>query len=88
MAPKRQPLVQRRRADGYSQEALAARLQVARSTVSRWECGHTEPQPYVRRRLASLLHLSLEDLDTLLTRQAAAVPGGDEGGDPVSVRHR
>jgi transcriptional regulator with XRE-family HTH domain len=55
-----------RRSAGYTQESLAAYLGVERSTVARWEQGDTEPQPYVRPRLAEALSLSRDELDALL----------------------
>jgi transcriptional regulator with XRE-family HTH domain len=81
MAPGRQRLVQCRKARGYTQQALAARLHVARSTVARWECGHTEPLPYLRPRLAHLLHLSPGELDALLSspRHLHPLPAAAEG---------
>jgi transcriptional regulator with XRE-family HTH domain len=56
-----------RRAAGYTQETLAVSLGVERSTVARWEQGDTEPQPYVRPKLAEALSLSPDKLDALLT---------------------
>lgn len=52
MAFKRRHFAQRRKAVGYSQEQLAERLGVERSTVVRWERGETEPQPWLRPRIA------------------------------------
>jgi transcriptional regulator with XRE-family HTH domain len=60
-------LAARRKALGYSQERLAAQLGVERSTVVRWESGETEPQPWFRPKIARALHISLEQLDDLLT---------------------
>lgn len=45
MAAKRIRLARCRKAAGFSQEKLAERLGVERSTVVRWEMGETEPQP-------------------------------------------
>ncbi len=72
MASKRQRLAQRRKAVGLSQEELAEQLGVDRSTVVRWEAGDTEPQPWLRPKLARTLQVSLEQLDELLA----------EAGDP------
>jgi transcriptional regulator with XRE-family HTH domain len=66
MAFKRQRLAQRRKAMGLSQEGLAERLGVDRSTVVRWEAGDTEPQPWLRPKLARILQVSLDQLDELL----------------------
>jgi len=59
---KRYRLAQRRKAMGFSQEQLAERLEVDRSTVVRWESGDNEPQPWVRPRLAEVLQVSLDQL--------------------------
>lgn len=67
MTGKRPRLAARRKAAGYSQEQLAERLGVDRSTVTRWETGETQPQPWFRRRIAQALRISLDDLDGLLT---------------------
>jgi tetratricopeptide (TPR) repeat protein/DNA-binding XRE family transcriptional regulator len=66
MAAKRQRLAKRRKALGFSQEALAGVLEVERSTVVRWECGETEPLPWIRPKLARALQISADQLDSLL----------------------
>ena len=66
MPAKRQRFAARRKAVGFSQEQLAERLSIDRSTVARWESGETEPQPWIRPRLARALQLSLGQLDQLL----------------------
>jgi transcriptional regulator with XRE-family HTH domain len=71
MVAKRLRLAERRRARGYSQDSLAEQLLVSRSTVARWERGDTEPQPYVRPRLATLLDVDREELTELLGLLAA-----------------
>jgi transcriptional regulator with XRE-family HTH domain len=66
MPLKRGQLAARRKAVGFSQDQLAERLQVDRSTVARWESGETEPQPWIRPRLARVLQVSVEQLNGLL----------------------
>lgn len=66
MASKRQRFAQRRKAVGLSQEELAERLGVERSTVVRWENGDTYPQPWLRPKIARALQISVEQLDHLL----------------------
>ena len=78
MATKRHRLMQRRKTVGFSQEHLAERVGVDRSTVGRWEAGLTEPQPWLRPRLARVLQVSVEQLDALLE---AAENGEDHDGD-------
>ena len=80
MPAKRQRLAARRKAAGFSQEQLAERLSIDRSTVARWESGETEPQPWIRPRLARVLQISLDQLDRLLAgaRQAEAEAGAEE----------
>jgi tetratricopeptide (TPR) repeat protein/transcriptional regulator with XRE-family HTH domain len=65
-AAKRQRLAQRRKALGLTQEALAALLDVERSTVVRWERGETEPLPWIRPKLAETLGVSADRLQDLL----------------------
>lgn len=66
MALRRQGLSQRRRAVGLTQEALAERLGVERSTVVRWEAGDTEPLPSIRPHMAYALEVSIDQLAELL----------------------
>ena len=47
LAGKRHRLVSTRKAAGFSQERLAEKVGVERSTVQRWERGETRPQPRV-----------------------------------------
>ncbi|UJV42752.1 helix-turn-helix transcriptional regulator [Streptomyces sp. AMCC400023] len=66
MAAKRMRLAQRRKSAGYSQDKLAERLGVERSTVVRWETAESEPQPWVRPKLAAALNVTLDELESLL----------------------
>jgi len=66
MMTRRSALAARRKALGYTQESLAAAVDVELSTVGRWERGTGTPQPWRRRKLATALQVSLEQLDTLL----------------------
>jgi DNA-binding XRE family transcriptional regulator len=45
MPVKRRVFAHRRKVVDYSQEGLAARLGVDRTTVNRWEAEETTPQP-------------------------------------------
>jgi len=66
MGNRRSRLAERRRALGLTQEALAARCDVERTTVARWETGFMEPGLWIRARLAEALEVTLRDLETLL----------------------
>src|SRR5580704_8069603 len=55
VARKRLRLIQRRKALGLTQEALAEKVGCDRTTVIRWERGETEPQPWVRPQLGRAL---------------------------------
>jgi transcriptional regulator with XRE-family HTH domain/tetratricopeptide (TPR) repeat protein len=77
---RRSLLIQRRKAAGLSQEALAELLGVDRSTVLRWESGSTGPQPWVRPQLAEALQITVDQLDDLLR--------GDVESDPATVDRR
>ena len=61
---RRQRLIQRRKALGLTQEALAELVDVGRSTVVRWERGESEPLPSIRARLARALKVSAESLES------------------------
>jgi transcriptional regulator with XRE-family HTH domain len=63
----RRQLAKRRRALGYSQERLAEVLGADRVTIGRWERGETDPQPYLRPRLAKALQTSAAELEALLS---------------------
>ncbi|MDQ0379052.1 helix-turn-helix domain-containing protein [Amycolatopsis thermophila] len=71
---RRAELATARKAAGYTQESLAAALNVDRSTVIRWEAGDYAPLPYLRPKLARLLRHTPEQLRALID------------GDPVSDR--
>lgn len=66
MPRRREVLIARRRAAGHTQESLAAKLGVERSTVVRWELGASTPQPWRRPELAVELSVTLDDLNGLL----------------------
>ncbi|WP_333769312.1 helix-turn-helix transcriptional regulator [Streptomyces sp. IBSBF 2435] len=63
----RRELARRRKTLGYSQERLAEVLGVDRVTIGRWERGETEPQPYLRPRLAKALKSSAAEIEALLS---------------------
>ena len=63
---RRTGLVAARKAAGFTQEELAARLGVERTTVYRWESGETNPLPMLRPGLAKLLRVADERLSVLL----------------------
>ena len=85
MTPRREQFAQRRKSMGYTQESLAALLRVDRTTVIRWERGTTEPQPWIRRRLAQALDTSLDQLDALLTLFTAKRPTGPSAELPATI---
>ncbi len=63
---KRRSFARARKLAGFSQEGLAERLDVDRSTVARWEAGEYEPQPWQRPRIAEALGVSLCEVNQLL----------------------
>jgi len=71
MAERRPQLALRRKAVGLSQEQLAERLGVDRSTVVRWESGETLPQPWLRPKIARALQVSATHLGDLLDDEHA-----------------
>ncbi|MDQ0935981.1 helix-turn-helix transcriptional regulator [Streptomyces turgidiscabies] len=66
MAAKRIRLARRRKSAGFTQEGLAEHLSVERSTVGRWENAETEPQAWLRPKLARALKVNTEELQALL----------------------
>ncbi len=51
-----------RNAKRWTQAALGDRVGVKKDTVSRWELGHTKPNPEQLKRLAEILGVSVEEL--------------------------
>ncbi|MFI5792320.1 helix-turn-helix transcriptional regulator [Streptomyces sp. NPDC051677] len=87
MAGKRQHLVQRRKASGYTQEQFADALKVDRTTVQRWEKGEVDPQPHQRPKMSKLLQLTSKELDELLTADilpVASAPGWNVPAQPAN----
>lgn len=89
MAVRRPRLAGRRKSLGYTQEFLAEKLGVDRTTVGRWERGETEPFPYLRRKLCQILKVPPGDLDTLLSPEptghaSAARSGQDTTGNDLA----
>jgi transcriptional regulator with XRE-family HTH domain len=76
---KRTRFAARRKAVGFSQDQLAERLKVDRSTIARWESGETEPQPWVRPRLARVLQVSVDQLNGLLAE--VSLPASETGAE-------
>ena len=66
MAARRKALAQRRIHVGLTQEQLADALDMDVSAIKRWELGVATPHPNIRRQLAQVLELSLEEVTALL----------------------
>jgi transcriptional regulator with XRE-family HTH domain/tetratricopeptide (TPR) repeat protein len=81
---RRGPLAGRRKAVGLTQEQLAERLGVERTTVVRWERGETKPLPSLRPRLAKALGVSADRLEELLA--PASIPDPRESLAPAVPR--
>lgn len=77
-----QRLVDRRKAAGLSQEALAAQLGVSRQAVSKWERSESSPDTDNLIALAALYGVSL---DELLYGEAASDADGPEDGSTETV---
>ncbi len=78
MVVKRRSFAQARKVAGFTQESLAERLGVDRTTVARWESGEYSPQPWLRPKIAEALELSLGECRELL--EASEVTGSAVGG--------
>lgn len=74
MAQKRERLKQVRESAGFTQEGLAYRLGVDKSTVWRWEAGESRPEAWQQPRLAKALGITRAHLVELI---AEAVPHPD-----------
>lgn len=77
-----QRLVDRRKAAGLSQEALATQLGVSRQAVSKWERSESSPDTDNLIALAALYGVSL---DELLYGEAASDADGSEDGSTETV---
>jgi DNA-binding XRE family transcriptional regulator len=66
MTKRRAAFVARRKACGFSQESFAQALGVELTTAGRWERGQVTPQPWRRARIAELLDVSRDELESLL----------------------
>jgi DNA-binding XRE family transcriptional regulator len=73
---RRVDLARARRAAGLTQEELAGRIGVDRSTVGRWEAGAVDPTLWARGELARVLRINQEVLGSLL---------GDPTADPTAA---
>jgi transcriptional regulator with XRE-family HTH domain len=56
----------RRRAQGFTQQTLAAAMPCNRTTVGRWESGESDVAAYHRPRLADLLDVTMPELAQLI----------------------
>lgn len=74
MQIRRTELAVRRRVCGFSQESLAAVLEVDRTTVARWEAGISAPLPWVRTKLADALGVTADELSDLLDEIPTSAP--------------
>ncbi|WP_165494907.1 helix-turn-helix transcriptional regulator [Actinomadura roseirufa] len=91
MGLKRRRLAERRRSMGYSQEGLAERIHVERSTIGRWERADVDPIPWVRPKLAQALEITLDELTDLLNdieevqkqQDAPGIPSGTVDRSPT-----
>ncbi|MFI9388925.1 helix-turn-helix domain-containing protein [Kutzneria sp. NPDC052558] len=87
MATRRDGLRRRREALGFTQETLAERMEVERSTVSRWERGVEKPLPVAQSALADVLEVSAEQMENLLA-EAAPPARSDRVSDALRIPHR
>ncbi len=66
-----------RKQKGYSQEEVAARLNVVRQTVSKWEKGLSVPDADMLVKLAELYELTVADLLGVPPTADSAAPSSD-----------
>ncbi|WP_158854557.1 helix-turn-helix transcriptional regulator [Saccharothrix deserti] len=83
---RRETLQQRRMKYGLSQERLGEKVGVNARTVRTWEAGTSTPLPEQRPPLADALHVTMDDLDRLLTGLPITEPHGVHStGEPQGV---
>ncbi|HET9256365.1 MAG TPA: helix-turn-helix transcriptional regulator [Pseudonocardiaceae bacterium] len=92
MVSRRRRLASTRKAAGFSQERLAEKIGVERSTIMRWERGETTPQPWARPKLARALGILDQELSELLSESAEPEPASSVpevlAGKAESLYHR
>ena len=74
MIRRRPALAARRQAVGHTQDSLTNELGIDRSTIVRWEAGTTEPQPWLRPKVARVLRISADQLAAMLSAAPAPRP--------------
>jgi len=86
MFVKRRSFARTRRAAGFTQESLAERLGVDRTTVARWESGEYSPQPWLRPRIAEAFGVSLGALSELIDETGEAGTTGHTTGGATTTQ--
>lgn len=88
MPGKRDRLARQRHAMGMTQEQLAVKLGVERSTIYRWESGEVAPRPDLQPKLARALGITPAELANLLVIDGGPshLPTTTCGSRPVAPR--
>ncbi len=73
--PLNEKITKLRKGRGWTQEMLAAKMDVRKLQVSRWETGRMRPSGRTLQRLADLFGLSLDELLSEEDRPLSAAPG-------------
>jgi tetratricopeptide (TPR) repeat protein/transcriptional regulator with XRE-family HTH domain len=76
---RRGRLAARRKALGLTQEQLAERLNVERTTVARWERGQVQPRPWLWPKLAKTLQVSPDRIEQLLAHDVVPADSSPDG---------
>jgi tetratricopeptide (TPR) repeat protein/transcriptional regulator with XRE-family HTH domain len=76
---RRGRLAARRKALGLTQEQLAERLNVERTTVARWERGQVQPRPWLWPKLAKTLQVSPDRIEQLLAHDVLPADSSPDG---------
>jgi transcriptional regulator with XRE-family HTH domain/tetratricopeptide (TPR) repeat protein len=71
---RREALIKRRKAFGFTQQSLADSLGLEVTTVRNWELGRYPPSAQLRPKLAGALQVDLEVLDLLLGEAPSPIP--------------
>jgi transcriptional regulator with XRE-family HTH domain len=81
-------LADARKRAGFNQEAFAAKLNVAKHTISQWETGATGINPRRRPVIAAALGISLVELDRLINGEPLRSPDDSTPLDHVALGAR